>query len=186
MKFITFDFETTGLHSQKHEIIELSFAKFANGEIVDTFSSLVKPQSLIPDNIISLTQITPQMVESAPSIETLAPKISTFIANDLLIAYNARFDKSFLNVMLYKAKIHSHFNPYTCALKLAQRALKLSYMPKLSEAVTRLGITLPEGLHRAEVDATVTGLVVMKCLEILNWNQLDLMKLSMPLKVIKP
>ena len=39
-EFVAFDIETTGLSSQKDEIIEIGAAIFYKGEIIDTFNSL--------------------------------------------------------------------------------------------------------------------------------------------------
>lgn len=186
MNFISFDFETTGFSSQKNEVIEFSFVKFKDSIVVDEFSSLVRPLNPIPANIIELTHITPEMVSSAPLIKDLALPISKFIENLPLFAYNARFDKGFLNVLFYRHNIHHHFNSYGCALKLVQLALKLSYMPKLAEALKLLNIIpASNNFHRANFDAVVTGQLIIKCCEILNWTEVELIAFTQPLKTVK-
>lgn len=184
MNFICFDFETTGLKSQTNEIIEFSFIKFHENQVIAEFSSLVKPLNPIPVEITALTQIDNTLVSASPFMKDLAKPISDFIGQDLLIAYNARFDKSFLNVMLYRHQIHHHFNNYACALLLVKHALKLNYMPKLAEAMQLMKIQVPgnPNFHRASFDALVTGLIVWECVKLLNWSTEDLFNFSRPLK----
>ena len=184
MNFICFDFETTGLKSQTNEIIEFSFIKFNQDQVVAEFSSLVKPLSPIPVEITSLTQIDNNLVATSPFMKDLAKPISDFIGQDLLIAYNARFDKSFLNVMLYRHQLHHHFNNYACALLLVKHTLNLKYMPKLAEAMQLMKVQVPgnQSFHRASFDALVTGLIVNECVKILNWTSADLFNFSRPLK----
>lgn len=188
MKFTSFDLETTGLKSQDHEIIEFSFIKFNQGQVVDQLTALVKPQKPIPEEITKITNIDNAMVQVAASWLQLAPQVSQFIGNDLLIAYNAPFDKRFLNVGLYRAKIHSHFNPYLCAMKLTVEALKLSYWPKLAEALNLWQITLPEKVefHRAGFDAYAAGLIFQAARNHLGLTPEQIYTLAEPLKVEKP
>lgn len=46
--YVVIDTETTGVNIYTSEIIELAALKVVNGEVVDTFQSLVKPDNPIP------------------------------------------------------------------------------------------------------------------------------------------
>jgi len=54
-EFISLDLETTGLNVDKDEIIEISAIKFINGIYDSEFTTLIKPKSQIPKQIIDLT-----------------------------------------------------------------------------------------------------------------------------------
>ncbi|MHC4870745.1 MAG: helicase C-terminal domain-containing protein [Planctomycetota bacterium] len=95
---IAIDLETTGIDHSKHEIIEIGAAVFSDGEIVETFSELVCPQSPPPLEVQKLTGITPRMLEGARSIAEVFPEFMEFLEyeDSLCIAHNASFDRSFL------------------------------------------------------------------------------------------
>lgn len=166
MKFISFDLETTGLKSKSNAITEVAFIKFDGGQVVDKLVSLVNPEQPISQEITNITGITEDMIKDKPNFKTLAPQISAFIGNDLLVAYNAPYDKGFLNVGFYNSGIHSHFNALICAMSLTAKAKGLSYWPKLAEALTLWSIPLEgDNFHRAEFDAYHNGLIFQKAIE---------------------
>ena len=45
--YVVLDCETSGLSPTSNEIIEVALIKYVNGELVDTFSSLVAPSNPI-------------------------------------------------------------------------------------------------------------------------------------------
>ena len=58
LDYTILDIETTGLDFEYCEIIEVGALKIRGGEVVDRFSSLVRPQNQIDDFITDLTGIT--------------------------------------------------------------------------------------------------------------------------------
>lgn len=66
------DIETTG---QGNKITEISIFKYDGDKIVDEFTSLVNPESYIPDYITALTGIDNHMVSNAPTFKDLADNI---------------------------------------------------------------------------------------------------------------
>lgn len=82
------DIETTGLSIYDSEIIELSAIRVRDNVITDTFTTLVRPQSYIPFNIVTLTGITNEMVENAPTIDVAIQKFLDFIGDDILLGHN--------------------------------------------------------------------------------------------------
>ena len=95
-RYVVYDLESTGLSSNYNEIIEISAVRLYKGEIVNEFSTFVKPKAKISNFITKLTSITNDDVRSAPSIEQVLPEFVDFI-DDILVAHNANFD----NTMLY-------------------------------------------------------------------------------------
>lgn len=90
--YVCFDLETTGF-GRAAEIIDIGAVKVRNGEIVDTFSELVKPHLPISRKITELTGITNDMVRDSRGIEAVLPDFFAFIGEDVLIGHNiATFD----------------------------------------------------------------------------------------------
>lgn len=83
--YVVIDCETTGLNPEYDEIIEFAAAKIRNCEIVDTFTTLIKPKRKIDDFIEDLTGITNEMLLGAPTIKEVINDISSFIGNDIIV-----------------------------------------------------------------------------------------------------
>ncbi|MBQ8430421.1 MAG: 3'-5' exoribonuclease, partial [Clostridia bacterium] len=100
--FVVFDLETTGLDSKTCEIIEIGAVKIENGKISSTFSTFIKPQTAIPEEITTLTGITNKMVEDSPSINYVLPDFYKFCYGSSLVAHNIAFDYGFLSQIAKK------------------------------------------------------------------------------------
>ena len=94
--YVVIDCETTGLNPEYDEIIEFAAAKIRNCEIVDTFTTLIKPKRKIDDFIEDLTGITNEMLLGAPTIKEVINDISSFIGNDIIVGHFVHFDIIFL------------------------------------------------------------------------------------------
>lgn len=91
--YTVIDLETTGTNVLQCEIIELSAVRIRNGEIIDTFSQLVKPSQKLPEVITNITGITDEMLENAPAISEVIEDYIKFIGNDIVVGHNiAGFD----------------------------------------------------------------------------------------------
>ncbi|WP_407147839.1 3'-5' exonuclease [Bradyrhizobium sp. ORS 86] len=96
---VLLDTETTGLDSQKDEIIELGMVKFdylPDGRIVgvrDSFSAFNEPTVPIPDEVTALTGITDEMVAGHRIGEAT---VMAFVEDAVIVvAHNAGFDRKF-------------------------------------------------------------------------------------------
>lgn len=94
------DVETTGLDSERHEIVELAMVPFTYGldgeifEVGEPFHGLRQPADPIPPELTAIHGITNEMV-AGRSIDPEA--VSRFAAGaSLVIAHNAAFDRRFL------------------------------------------------------------------------------------------
>lgn len=98
--FIVLDIETTGYLPQWDYIIEVGAIKYEHGVEIARFSSLIQPPSVdgeyIDSYITELTGITNEMLASAPSIESVLPKLYDFLGNSIIIGHNVNFDINFL------------------------------------------------------------------------------------------
>lgn len=90
------DVETTGL-DVRDEIIEIGIYRVRNNEIVDRFTSYVKPERRrIYADVRRLTNITPGDVKKAPTLLALKDRILNFIGSDPILGYNVSFGMEFL------------------------------------------------------------------------------------------
>lgn len=157
---VVFDIETTGLEATKCEIIEIGAVKLHDGKITETFETLIKPNSEIPDEIIKLTGITPDMVVNSPTIKQVMPDFYKFCYGTTIMAYNIDFDYKFISV--HGKKLGYVFdNPQIDVLYLARAFVPGLKNFKLGTVCKKLGVSL-ENAHRAVHDAMATAEVVIK------------------------
>ena len=78
-EYVLFDIETTGLSPVYDEIIELSAVKVKDGNIIDTFDTLIRPDRKIPRSATAVNGITNDMVKDAPTLEQKMPDFLEFI-----------------------------------------------------------------------------------------------------------
>lgn len=150
-ELIAFDLETTGLDKDTCEIIEIGIAKFADGELIDSYQTFVKPQAAIPDEISQLTGIYPEDLQHAPPIEQLLGELQDQFGSATVIAHSADFDVSFMQKhgLLERNAV---IDTYELAAIVLPSAPRYSLISLASTA----GIEL-RNAHRALDDATATG-----------------------------
>lgn len=173
-EYVVFDFETTGLIPWENEIIEIGAVKVKNNVVIDRFHSLVKPIYPVPPNIVQITGITNEMVESERSIEQVLPEFLSFIENSVLVAHNADFDYRFLRVWIKKILNVDFEQTYIDTLSLSKSLLNLSGY-SLDKVVQALGLG-DFNHHRADEDAHVTALAFIKLIEMAKARNLTTLK----------
>ena len=175
-EFIIIDIETTGLCSDYDDIIEISALKIKDNIVIDSFSSLVKPQDEISEFITKLTGITNEMLENAPNISDVLLLFKNFISNDILLGYNVNFDINFL-FDFYLRKLNVELkNDYMDILRLVRANLNKdeTYNFKLKNVAKYFNIDV-SGIHRGlkdcevcfEVYKNIQGIILKK------YNSLD-------------
>lgn len=102
--FVVFDVETTGLDSRTDRILEIGAVLFekdeylATGEI-KTFQCFIKQKNPIPPEVTKINKITDEMVADGEDEFRALELFFDFVGAKDLYAYNAKFDKSFINAM---------------------------------------------------------------------------------------
>jgi len=144
---IAFDIEATGLDIEINEIIEIGVVKFKNGEVVDTYSSFVKPSIPIPTDITHLTGIHPEDVADAPPLSKILPDLEMFFGDSPVVAHNTAFDVTFMQ-KYGLLKDNMAIDTY----ELASIVIPTAARYNLNSLTTSLGIEL-ENAHRALDDA---------------------------------
>jgi len=160
--FVVFDLETTGLDSKTCEIIEIGAVKIEGGKIVSTFSTFVKPEKEIPQEITDLTTITNKMVEDSPAINYVLPDFYKYCHGASLVAHNISFDYGFLANIATRMG-YNFDNPQFDTLNMAREKLLGLRNFKLETIAERLGVSLV-GAHRAVNDAMATAKCFLKLL----------------------
>jgi DNA polymerase III epsilon subunit family exonuclease len=169
-RFVAIDLETTGLDPKEGEIIELGAVRYLEGIESEVFHALVKPEKGYPERNRRLTGISPELLATGTDIASALRQFTRFIAEDLLISHNARFDLNFLEFHLQKHGIEPIANPALCTLHLAAfvdpeaDSLQLGSLAGL----WRIDVVDP---HRAVLDARLAGSLALKLMnEIRNWK----------------
>ncbi|SFR49669.1 exonuclease domain-containing protein [Thiomicrospira sp. ALE5] len=94
--WVLVDIETTGGKPGRDEIIEIAVQRFHDGEWVQSWQQLIRPQRTIPPWITRLTGITNAMVADAPRFNEIADELAALLADKVFVAHNARFDYGFI------------------------------------------------------------------------------------------
>lgn len=95
-QYCIIDIETSGLFETESEIIEIAIVKVRNSKIVDTYSTLIKPQQKLNSFIQKTIHISNNLLQNAPSIDTVRQKVLDFIGSDTIISHNSKFTMKFL------------------------------------------------------------------------------------------
>ncbi|MFY7867931.1 MAG: exonuclease domain-containing protein, partial [Exiguobacterium sp.] len=102
--YVIVDLETTG-HSVKSgdELIEFAAVVVREGEVIERYSTLIRPSRPIPPFITQLTTISDEDVSDAPTFEDVIPDIWKMLDGRVFVAHNVAFDLTFLNESLEQA-----------------------------------------------------------------------------------
>lgn len=168
-KYIAFDTETTGLNPINDRIIELGAVIFENGKITKSFGTLVNPDVYIPEFITSITNITNEMIDSAPSENVAFNDFIKFLGdaldgNTIICAHNARFDMGFLKATLERLGYCADI-VFIDTLYLARKKVLGLSNYKLNTVAHHFDIDNRRS-HRAVEDAEVCGKILWKLINI--------------------
>lgn len=165
--YVVFDTETTGFNAAGgDQMIEIGAVKICQGNIVDRFDELIDPGRHIPDKITELTCITDEMVKGKDNEETVTRKFLEWVSDLPMVAHNAKFDISFIEMSMKKYNLGEFNNTVIDTLELS-RALDTGFARhSLSALVKRYNVPWEEDAHhRADYDAEGTALVFHKMLQ---------------------
>lgn len=161
--YIVVDVETTGLYPDRDRLIEIGAEKVVQGEVVDTFSSLLQPKAHFTGQFVSpfitrLTGITNAMLQEAPAAQDVLGQFTQFVGDELLLGYNVGFDAQFLAARSQALLGTPILNDYVDILIYAQTLHPEEQGHRLADMVRLYGLT-NENAHRALSDVDATRLV---------------------------
>lgn len=101
-EFVVFDTETTGLNPKTDTILEIGAVIFKKDDYittgeVTTFQTLIKQNKPIPPEATAINKITDEMVIDGKTDYDALDSFFDFVGARDLYAYNAKFDKDFIN-----------------------------------------------------------------------------------------
>ena len=164
--FVSIDVETTGLDFKNDKIIEVSACKYINGQLNDTFSSLVNPGVSISPFITKLTGINNSDLFDKPSFNEISSEFIEFIKDQPLIGHNVTFDINFINKELNQKYVINNQTHISDTYYLSKVFLFYSESFKLSSLCEQFNIDLGT-IHRAEQDAQNTAKLFLEIIKII-------------------
>lgn len=176
--YVVFDLETTGLHANEGDsIIEIGAVKMKDGKIIDTYDKLIDPLKPLSEEIVSITGITNEMVSGKPNEEDTVKDFISWIGDLPVVAHNAKFDMSFINMAYLKYDLGRFNNTVIDTLGLSRYLESNERYHNLATLVIRYNIPWDEDKHhRANYDAEGTALIFYKMLEKLKLNNINTME----------
>jgi DNA polymerase III epsilon subunit-like protein len=169
MIFVALDLETTWLSPETDTIIEIAAIRFEIDRVGDTFvmrdsiehSQLIHPGRVLTQEITMITGITPAMLESKPSWDSVRDKIREFIGDAVIVGHNVLFDIA----MFATHRIDLRTNRVIDTFELSEIFSQDIESLNLGFLANRYGLIDPsEEEHRALTDTRVSIRLLLKYL----------------------
>ncbi len=157
--YVSLDLETTGLEPERDAIIEVGAVKFRGDEVLETWSTLVRPERPIPYRIRRLTGIEQEEADAAPSVANVVARLASFVRDYPVVGHNIGFDLSFLRqrgLLLTNQPVDT----FELAGILVPHASRYS-LTRLADELE----VLSDGAHRALADAETTRKLFLALLD---------------------
>lgn len=149
-RIVAFDVETPNRGNNRMSSIGIAVIK--NGEIADTYTSLVDPETHFDRFNIWLTGITPEKAKGAPTFAELWQQIGELMQSGVLLAHNAPFDMGVLGKCLQAYDIDApRYFKYACTCRMGKRCYPQLPDHKLNTLCAHCGIELDH--HKADSDS---------------------------------
>ena len=176
--FVVFDTETTGFNAANgDQMIEIGAVKICDGVITDRFDELIDPGRPLPKKITELTCITDEMLKGKDSEENVSKRFLEWIGDLPMVAHNAKFDISFIEMAMKKYNLGEFTNTVIDTLELSRTLDQGFSRHSLSALVKRYNVEWDEDAHhRADYDAEGTAYVFHKMIQKLmdqNYNTVE-------------
>lgn len=162
-RYAIIDVETTGGRATRDRITEIAIVLHDGHSIIDTFESLVNPETRIPYGITQLTGITQQMVDDAPKFYEIARKIVEMTEGAVFVAHNVRFDYSFVRAEFSRLGF-TFTRKQLCTVRLSRKAFPGLRSYSLGKLIQHFNIQVNDR-HRAMADTLATTILFEKIIQ---------------------
>lgn len=160
-EFVIVDVETSGLNEFNDRILEIGAVHFvkadylASGEVT-TFQVFIKQDKPIPSEATAINNITDEMVADGDDEHQALSKFFDFVGKKRLFAYNAKFDKGFIEQAIKRTGYQLQRPTFTITDIYALAKKYVHHLPnrKLETVARSSGYKL-EGAHRAVNDCAM-------------------------------
>ena len=160
-RYVVFDVETPNRYNNRMSAIGI--AVIEDGQIVDTFYSLIDPEQPFDYFNSVLTGINEETVFDAPSFPEVWEQIEPIMSSGILVAHNASFDIGVLRKCLNSYEIE--WKPYVkgiCTVIMG-RSLLPGISHKLNDMCDYYGICLNH--HQADSDSHACAEILLRYIE---------------------
>ena len=159
--YVLLDIETTGLSCETDKILEIGYVEVGGGRIVSQQSILISVDK-IPEEIIKLTGITPELVtRDGSDLKSAIERVFEMIDDRNVLIYNAEFDLAFLKKGAKSCGVDFPDIHLLDVLELSKKMIKDAPNYKLGTIASLLGITNKQP-HRALGDCLLMNEVYLK------------------------
>lgn len=159
-RFVAFDVETPNRENRRMSAIGITVIE--DGEITDSYYSLVDPETYFDYFNTLLTGISEETVCDAPTFPEIWERIEPILSNGLLAAHNAVFDLGVLRKCLRDYGIvWKPYVRYVCTVQMGRRILP-GVSHKLNDLCARYGIDLDH--HHAGSDSRACAEILLRYL----------------------
>lgn len=157
MQYAIVDIETTGGSPAMGGITEIAVVIHDGEQILESFESLINPETGIPTYITGLTGIDNAMVRHAPTFAELAQDLWELLEDKVFVAHNVNFDYSFICESF--KRVGMVFTPQKlCTVRLSRKVYPKMRSYSLGRLCEARGIPI-EARHRAMGDAKATAIL---------------------------
>lgn len=147
------DIETNGLDPIHGRVVEVAAIRVEDSKVVQSFRTLLDPETPLPYFITKLTGITSNDLLGAPTFDQIAEELTAVLNGAIFVAHNVRFDYSFLKQEF--GRLGLDFRPkQLCTVKLSRALYPGERGHKLEDIIRRHDFSFASR-HRAYDDAAV-------------------------------
>lgn len=154
-RYAIIDIETTGGRADLHRITEIAIILHDGEHILDTYETLLNPETYIPYGITELTGITQDMVKDAPRFFEVAKKVVEMTEGAVFVAHNVSFDYNFIREEFARLG-YTYSRQQLCTVRLSRKAFPGLRSYGLDNLIATFGIEVKQR-HRAMGDALATA-----------------------------
>ncbi|KRM72400.1 3'-5' exonuclease [Lacticaseibacillus brantae] len=151
MDFIAMDYETA--NRKRASACSVALVVVRDNQVIDSFYSLINPETEFDRQNIRIHGITPEMVADAPNFATMWPHIQSFFSvQQIVAAHNSPFDVSVLKHSLQRYGVKVPHYQVIDTVKTSRKFFPNLPNHRLDTVSVALEIPLPHH-HHALADA---------------------------------
>ena len=176
VSFAVVDCETTGVNPETDRILQLAaIIVNGNGEIVDQFDTVVKPESpaTYHHGAEHIHGISAEQVSQGMPLREALEKLCSISEGNLFTAHNAKFDINFIHAESRRVGLERQVEQYIDTLALSRKTdTEKERRHSLDALCEHYGIER-ERAHEAVADATATAQLLMHLIKDMGVENTD-------------